>query len=192
MNGGSGSQLHFRQLSNGSDGIAASSPLSRCVSGMPGPTDHAAAHSRSSSGWTGFDGPSYAFAGGMTGIGTAAAAPAVGANYAEYGSQGTPTIESMLTSLEDARQHSDLRLHLQRTSLGGSDFGIQPHDFVMPSVVNESPCGGENSSSAPTGAFGMQPWQHPNVSTSNNGVGHFRTEDEALPRDLIGNLDLYL
>ncbi len=189
VDGGSGSQLHFRQLSNGSDGIAASSPLSRCVSGTVGPTDHAAAHSRSSSGWTGFDGPSYAFASGMTGIGTASAPPDVGANFADHGSHGTATIEPQLNSLHDARQHSDLQLHLQRTSLGSSDFGVQPHDFLMPSVVNGSPSGGEISSLAPLGAFGMQP---SGVSTSNNGVGQFRTEDEALPRELIGNLDLYL
>ncbi len=188
-NGGSESQLHFRQLSNGSDGIVASSPLSRCVSGTAGQTDHAAAHSRSSSGWTGFDGPSYAFAGGLNGIGTATAVPAVGVNFADYGSHGTPTIESLLTSLEDAWQHSDLRMHLQKTSLGGSDFGRSPHDSVMPSVVNESLCSGQDGSFAPPGAFGMQP---SGVLTSNNGVGHFRTEDEALPRDLIGNLDLYL
>ena len=190
LNGDTGTQLHFRQLSHGSDGIAASSPLSRCVSDVAGLTDPATAHSRSSSGWTGFDGPSYAFASGMNGLGTAAASDP-GADFAESGLHGRPAVLQQLISLHDVERHSDLRLHLQRTSLGDANFDIQPHDYMLPSVVNGSVSGGDDSIACLHGAFGMQTLQHCGAS-GDSRVVDFRTEDEALPRELIGNLDLYL
>lgn len=180
-NSGSESQLYARQLSNGSDATTAGSPLS---SGFAGRADHAAPHSRTSSGWTGFDGPCYAFGGGVGTAGAGIAAPVTDATATLISLHGVAAIEQQrrhLASLHDNIQNDALHLQLQRTSLAHSESDVQPHVCTSPHHVTKSTFSVNST----------QTFQHSGLA-GGRLESCFRTEDEALPRDLIGNLDLYL
>ena len=182
--GNSDVQPNPRQLSSASDALAAGSPLSNGLGGTAGPADHAATHSRSSSGWTGFDGPCYAFGSGLASAGNAAGAPPTDGNAAGSELHGSVMIgeqRQQQTSLHDDAQHSDLHLRLQRSSLADPSPDFQPLVCRLPFSVTNSL----------RDAVSTQNLQH---SDSSGGclAASFRTEEDVLPRELIGNLDLYL
>ena len=196
VNGGAQSQLQQRQPSNGSDAVTAGSPLSSEFNGKASFAEHAHTHSGSSGGWTGFDGPSYAFACGLSNAGLPAAAPAVAggslAGSIVHESAASEQLQQQqLSSLHSIGQHDDLQLHLQRTSLHVSDSELRPRHCEPPFVVTKCLFDSGDSGASPSEVFDIQTLQHCVVSGGVNAAP-FCTGDEALPRELIGNLDLYL
>ncbi len=206
---GRDSQPHSRTLSTGSDVAGPVSPLHRHANGgNAAAATGAAMHSQQSSGWTGFDGPAFGSSGFM---GTTSADATSVAGMAAAGINGlrrTIAIErqQQLISLYAVRQgidlqphssdlraqHSDLQSQLQRTSLTESSSDLQPDDCRLPSHVLESLFDDDHSdvSEPSEAAIDMRPVRGPGLPVV--GLGSAQAEDRLAPKELIGNLDLYL